>query len=256
MKKIRLLLLICLIVASIPTNISKAYTIGPQKSYRLLDISFFENKKVVKTGDNLHISLKLNTVDKLESVKIAFYAYGPDFLVITYTLKYNEFTGCVECTNEMHVIGLGGIKIFNKFNNELPEMTYNLSSIYAITEEGERCDISDPSNLIKNNISNFTFNNNCANGIHTGGSQTTTHGKICKICGTEYEPKIMVSFTDPPTQLEKNQSYNFKYAKSKKDDKILSWKSTNDKVVSVNSKGKIIGKNKGSAYYSHDEVWS
>ena len=78
----------------------------------------------------------------------------------------------------------------------------------------------------------------------------------CTVCGSAKEtakiaklkPTITLNLpVKEPLPLQVKQSYQVVASKLAAGDKVVSWKSSNKKIVTVSSKGKITGKKKGKA---------
>ena len=289
---------------------SNTYAYIPEDNFKIYNVQFDENKKVVNTGSRLHIKLQVEGVNKEKADKcIVSFMSKPYSYTIDVNCKYNPSTDTYEGVSdalsktenaeleyESHMIGF-----YEKHPNDFEKVTFD----YSYT---------------------FVYSDDCYNGKHTGGYATCTHPGHCSLCGAEYEdqlphvagdwevamepsckregrkelkckncgtvlkteqikklqhnftewkvikepdasnpgtkmryclrcytretkeiPKIKVTLNDKTVTLKRNQTYTLKIKSYTRGDKIKKWTTSNKKIATVDSHGKVKAKKKGKA---------
>lgn len=173
MKKIKLLL-ICILLFS-QVFVSKAYVIQEDISRpSIIKVNFLEKEKVLHNGDQLHVIIEASNCENYDTLYV-YFIHRVQFARIQVKCLYNN--------NLKAYIGIS-----EPLNESLPESSYAMTDGVLLENSitGECRDSGINKELLYKEIYWFIFNNNCYNGIHTGGTATCTTRAKCSICGQEY----------------------------------------------------------------------
>lgn len=173
MKKLKVIFLpifICVCMFFGGRNV-KAYIVGENEP-QIAGVEFWENRKILKTSDTLHIRLKTENIDCATYYKcrVLFTAHVLNRVDdITVECTYNPSTGYYQGES---------IPISKE---EMGETEYT-ASFYGFYNKSPGI----YGEVLTYPILSFVYSDNCYAGVHTGGTPTCSEKARCSVCGNEY----------------------------------------------------------------------